>query len=259
MNFELKITLWALACAYAIANSFIYSWAFWSAFDINILQFASFTEIFPSILYTVAIPCIAAVIALIAAEFWKKINRKIQSNFDRKLVRKIRYYWHVKYVAKLITLLIIIALLVLAILRVNKEKTNSDAFPWHLMLPAGAPMIVCMLAVSLILTKTNLFDKLQIPRKLAVITFCFIPTVCYCLGYIHSQRIINGKNTFIINSDGQCKSAPNTHYRYISSISDKVFAMSITDKSICIFKYNSLNLIQEKSISNMQPMSSNSI
>ena len=62
----------------------------------------------------------------------------------------------------------------------------------------------------------------------------------------NSTDILLGRHTLLVKSDTQCKSSDNTKYRYISSISDKAFALSLKDGSICIFKYNHLELIPEK-------------
>ncbi|MEX6047809.1 hypothetical protein AB6G44_03015 [Enterobacter hormaechei] len=254
MNIELKITLWALACAYAIGNSFIYSWAFWSAFDINILQFASVTDILPSILYTIAIPSIAVIISFAIAELWERLKKKFKDTFESAISKKIKYYEDIKYYAILTFNISSIIVFTFLTYKLHKEKNNSEPFPIDIYLQAGIPALVCMLAVLVIFHKTNLFDNLKIPRKFAIFIFCFIPTVCYIWGYISSQQILNGKNTLLVKSDGQCKSEPTTQYRYISSISDKAFAMSLKDGSICIFKYNFLSLIPESNSKKLHPL-----
>uniref|UniRef100_UPI001B30F21F hypothetical protein n=2 Tax=Enterobacterales TaxID=91347 RepID=UPI001B30F21F len=96
MNIELKITLWALACAYALGNSFIYSWTFWTAFDIDILQFASLTDLIPSIIYNLTIPFVIVVLAVIVAEVWIRLKTRIEEIIDAYLSSYIKNYEKVK-------------------------------------------------------------------------------------------------------------------------------------------------------------------
>lgn len=261
MNIELKITLWALACAYAIGNSFVYSWVFWSAFEINILQFASFTDILPSILYTIAIPCVVVIVGLMAADFWEKFNRKVISVLENIINSRITYYNDIK--DKFTNIILTIAGVVILIKLIVFYKTEEgslfiQAFPWGELPKLTFPFIIAIVFFYLLIKKTKFLNELKLARTLAIVIICLIPVACYMWGYINSTKIINGKDTFLVESDEQCKSSQDTKYRYISSISDKVFAISLTDGTICIFKYNSLKLTPEKNIVNLKPMATSS-
>lgn len=262
MNIELKITLWALACAYAIANSFIYSLSFWSTFDIDILQFASFSEIFPAIIYTIAIPCILVVIGFAMVDFWQRLQLKIHNFIDNQMSAKIKNYELIKNTALALTSLACIIFGVYGIIsayNAGKETSSTGSYPWEELMKASIPLCVAFLAIYLINKKTTFLIELKVARKVAILIICTIPVVCYYWGYVNSTRIKNGINTLLVQSDGQCKSSPNTQYRYISSISDKAFAISLADSSICVFKYNSLSLTPEKNNKKLQPVASNSI
>ncbi|AWC84816.1 MULTISPECIES: hypothetical protein [Enterobacter cloacae complex] len=262
MNIELKITLWALACAYAIGNSFIYSWAFWSAFEINILQFASFTEILPSILYTIAIPCIVVSIGIVAADYWEKLKTQAYSMIENEFAARIKYYHDIKYIF-LISVSAIGAIVgiiaAVALYKSDKEGASIENYPWGDILQVAIPFAISVFAFWLITKKTTFLNELKLARRLAIIIICILPVVSYLWGYINSTKIINGRDTFLIQSDGQCKTPSNTKYRYISSISDKVFALSLSDGSVCVFKYNSLQLTPEQAVNNMKAIPSTNI
>lgn len=259
MNIELKITLWALACAYAIGNSFIYSWAFWSAFGINILQFASFTDILPSILYTIAIPCIAVSIGIVAADFWEKFKTQAYSIIENEFATRFKYYHDIKNIF-LISVSAITAIIgvigSIALYKSDKESAAIESYPWNDIIQVAIPFIISVLSFWLITKKTTFLNELKLARKLVIIIICILPVVSYLWGYINSTKIINGRETFLIESDGKCKTSTNSKYRYISSISDKVFALSLSDGSVCVFKYNSLQLTPEQPVNNMNALSS---
>ncbi|WP_158150469.1 hypothetical protein [Pantoea ananatis] len=262
MNIELKITLWALACAYAILNSFIYSWSFWSAFDINILQLASFSDIFPSILYTIAIPCILAIIFLVSADLWERMQSKTQSYIEGKMVIHVKYYDHFKKVRSFLfgMTMSIFSLIFIVIVYVRKTKPNSvQEFASSEFGQFIIPISLSFIAIFIMLKKTNFLKSLNVTRQPCIIIICFLPSVFFIWGHVNSNYIKNGKDTFLIESDAKCKSPSDVKYRYISSISDKVFAMSLSDNSICIFKYDSLKLTPENSIAHLSALPINSI
>ena len=257
MTIEYKITLWAMACAYAIGTSFLYSWAFWSVFDINILQFASFSEIFPSILYTITIPCILVIIALSVMNSWEYFREKINENIERHITSKIKHFEKIKNLSLLFVLLINLITGTISTVKTYNEPASTTDYPWADTFQAALPFAIALIAIYLISKKTSFLMELKIGRKLAILILCFIPVACYLWGYVNSTKIMNGKDTLLVQSDGQCKSTPTTKYRYISSISDKAFAMSLADGSICIFKYNSLKLTPEKNSFQLEPLGSN--
>ncbi|MBB1228828.1 hypothetical protein [Pantoea pleuroti] len=262
MNIELKITLWALACAYAILNSFIYSWSFWSAFDISILQFASFSDIFPSILYTITIPCIVAIIGLASAEFWDRIQRKTYSILGREILVFGKHYNYMQTIMNMLSGITFTAcslILIVLIYIYYKKPVSVQEFVSSEFGQFTIPILISFIAIFIILYKTNFLKELNLKRQLCIIIICFIPSVCFIWGHVNSSNIKNGIDTFLIESDGKCKSPSDVKYRYISSISDKVFAMSLSDRSVCIFKYDSLKLTPENGIAHMKVLPINSI
>lgn len=247
MNIELKITLWALACAYALGNSFIYSWTFWTAFDINILQFASITDIIPSIIYNLILPFAFLIFSVIAAEIWARIKEYIEGIIDHCLSPHLKNYEKIKFVARVLISVMAGIGAIIALIYSTKnasERPSTDNLPWLELIKLVILLAVTMFVCHSIIFKTSFLAKVKY-RILIMICICFAPTASYLWAVINSNKIINGKDTFIVKSDTQCNSSPDIQLRYISSISDKAFALSLKDGSICIFKYNTLELIPE--------------
>lgn len=247
MNIELKITLWALACAYALANSFIYSWTFWSAFDINILQFASFTDIIPSIIYTLTVPFIVVISSMLGAGIWKVIDRKMEGIIEGYLSPHIKNYDKIKaYSGILATIIFILAIGIVSnyIIKTNPTRFHSNKFEWKEFMKIMLPFIITYALVFWITKKTSFISNYK-HRSLIIFCICILPITSYVWAIANSKDILRGRNTLLVKSDSQCNSSKDTHYRYISSISDKAFALSLKDGSVCIFKYNHLELISE--------------
>jgi hypothetical protein len=78
---------------------------------------------------------------------------------------------------------------------------------------------------------------------------CYLPTIFFSKGVYNGEEILNGKNSFLVESNSKCTSSNSTKYRYIDTLSDKVFAMSLADNSICIFKYDYIKLSRESNLS----------
>lgn len=245
MNIEYKITLWALACIYAIGNSFIYSWTFWSSFNINILQFVSFSEVIPSILYTVLIPCGIMILMFTSINHWDK-NHPPKNNNNNELTgnkSKIK-----KTSFTLFKVLFVIGIFYNFVQELNSLKnmfsTDKDLFWVTIRTFIGITIVYA--ATDFIDYKTNFLLNFKTERRLIITILCIIPFICNVWAETKSYNIIHGKDTLLVQSDTQCNSTSKTKYRYISSISEKAFALSLTDGSICVFKYNYLKLTQEK-------------
>lgn len=248
MNIELKITLWALACAYALVNSFIYSWTFWTAFDINILQFASITDILPSIIYTLTIPFIVVILSMIGNEIWVKLNNKMESILDDLLGSYIKNYKKIKSYSIILVFIIfciVIGVAVVSIFKSLPAGQPSDPTAIKIILKFVIPFIIAFSAIYFIIFRTAFLAMIKY-RRVLIFCICLLPVTSYIWAMANSTDILLGRHTLLVKSDTQCKSSDNTKYRYISSISDKAFALSLKDGSICIFKYNHLELIPEK-------------
>jgi len=247
MNIELKVTLWALASAYALGNSFIYSWTFWTAFDINILQFASITDIIPSIIYNLILPFAILVLSVIVAEIWVRLKENIGKIIDNYLSPYLKNYEKIKLYARILATVTLVIVALIAVIYNNKlpsDLSSTSKFPWLEFSKLIMFVTLTFIIIHFIIFKSSFLSDFRY-RMLIIICIGFAPTASYVWAIKNSHAIINGIDTFIVKSDSQCKSSPDTQLRYISSISDKAFALSLKDGSICIFKYNTLELIHE--------------
>ncbi|WP_224376697.1 hypothetical protein, partial [Klebsiella michiganensis] len=65
MSITVKALSWTSFTAYAIANGLTYSWSFWRAFDINVLQYSAINDLLPSILFSIIIPILLIIAAIL--------------------------------------------------------------------------------------------------------------------------------------------------------------------------------------------------
>lgn len=248
MNIEYKITLWAVACIYAIVNAFIYSWTFWSSFDINILQFVSFSEIIPSILYIVFLPCTIMILMLTIVSQWDKNHPTKKHNPNDETVNsRSKFKTILSNTVKITLALGIFYNLAHQVISL-KEMLSTDKDMFWLMIRSFIGITITYAASDYLNYKTNFLSDVRADRRLIII-ICIIPFICNIWAATNSYNIKHGKDTLLIQSDAQCNPSSDTKYRYISSISEKVFALSLKDGSICVFKYNYLKLIPENNTS----------
>jgi len=249
MNIELKITLWALACTYAIVNSLIYSWVFWSTFDINILQFVSFSDAIPSILYTVFIPCTIMILSIILINHLDNrppSQKKEQNEKDTAIKSKQKKVKSIIiFILNLIPMLAAASQLIV-VFQALKELFLNNKETFLLMIKLLIGLSVAYLVINFLNYKTNFLVNLGNRRRATIIIICLIPFICGSWATKNAYDIIHGSDTMLVDADTKCNSTNDTQYRYISSLSDKAFALSLKDGSICIFKYNYLQLTPEK-------------
>ncbi len=245
MKFNFKLTPWAIVSTYAIGNSFIYSWTFWNKFKINILQFASFSDLLPSILYTLIIPIITALVGLYSSMLWKALINKIDS-----FVLNIFPSWHVRHellTRILITSSLSITFIIIALTTgiLQNSILESSNTPFKEILYICITIVASVFAAFIFESKTKLLSEFKILRRILIFTFFISPSASYNFAIFNANNIINGKDTFIVSTDSKCSNNPSEQYRYISSISDKAFSLSLQDGAICVFNYNYLKLTPE--------------
>lgn len=236
MTFKVKFFSWTAFSAYAIANGLIYSWSFWNKFNINILQYASINDLLPSIVFSILIPTILILLGIILSYVYAEVSGKITTFFLNALER------------------IVSNKINLDLGRFHKNLDNTVSIIGSiivlLIVPYDIKLIVGLLMASILGTyyikeKTNILSEFGTFRPFVLLVLTLMPYISYEAAQYNSSNIIDGKNTFIVKSDSPCITKKNKQYRYIATISDKTFAMSTKDKSICIFKYNFIELIPE--------------
>ncbi|MBA0213287.1 hypothetical protein [Pectobacterium brasiliense] len=238
----------ATISTYAISNSVIYSWAFWNRFNINILNYVSFNDLIPSILYSIALPCITLAVAIGVINIYTFFSARIIFKIKKAEINELTIpsFGHpginliggfFSYLGISITLLI--------------SYPNLDGFIYVVFLTFS--LALCLFIIN----KTMLLTELKKTRSLSILIICLIPVFCYFFAINTAENIKSGKNTYLISSDSECIASPTEKYRYISSISDKIFAISLKDNSICIFKYEFIKLVPEEKSVPVTPVSTN--
>ncbi|WNY85633.1 hypothetical protein [Leclercia adecarboxylata] len=237
MNVKINFYSWAAFSAYSIFNGLIYSWAFWNKFDINILQYTSIQDLLPSIIFLIALPIAAIILYFIFMYYWNKVNDRIwkitfkviHSNYSPSRPYNLKKILDFSQNAIAITGTALALILAPNSIRITIAITLG------------------LLAIyKLIQIRTTFLSELGEYRNVALLVLATIPAIIILLAEYNADKILNGKDTFIVKSDSLCTSESNNRYRYIASISDKAFSISTIDGSICIFKYNYLKLTREK-------------
>ncbi len=231
--------------AYAITNSCLYTWVFWGNFNINILQFTSVTDLIPSILYILAVPSISMLICSAFLITWMNSSESIANFLYRRFPKS---HLNFEFIVAS-TPSFIFAVLSLALVYYNYHM-RGNGFS-ILKDSVGSIVIFFIFLISssfsafLIDAKTNFLHQLKDFRSIMIIIIFLIPPLSYVTAIVDAKNIINGLNSYLIATDSQCSKNPNEKFRYITSVSNKAFALSLTDGSICVFSYNYLKLTPE--------------
>lgn len=236
MNIRINIYSWATLSAYAIINGLIYSWLFWSKFEINVLQYVAINDLLPSIIFLLTLPVILLIILFILMYYWEKINGIILNGYFaiiKKHFVPLRPYNLSKLYKYITSTGAVITLIILLITGPNELR---------LML------MFCMALIALhhvALRKTNILIECGEYRNTILMILMTIPIITFALAEYNAKNILKGVNTFLVTSDSPCTTDKQMQYRFIAAISDKAFALSIKNGSVCIFKYNYIKLERE--------------
>ncbi|VTQ57231.1 Uncharacterised protein [Campylobacter jejuni] len=233
---KINILSGALATAYLILCSALYLWVFWLYFDINILQFIDSSDIIKA----AALPAIPVITFSLVHFAIQQYN--ISTTEQRTEFREAGGFFKVFSYVQLIYLIIVIAIGLLAFgymvyiffTGTLPKKYSSFAFL------AGS-----ILSYFLI-NKDSFLEDWGKARVIAILSICYLPTYMMQSGIQEAEKIISGKDTYLISSNLSCSKNEKDKYRYIATLSDKIFSISLTDNSICIQHYEFLSLSKEK-------------
>lgn len=263
MNNKIKFFSLATFSLYSILNAVIYQWAFWDTFDVNIMQFMSINDLLPSIAFSVALPIAilgfyASVVSLL---FQKNIFSKISSPFmthkeENSTSPRI-------FISKNLT-----AEITLAPLPVQRSSHRKKVFSFLALLVTcfsgyllyispkdGLKVIIalgiCISIMRLLMKSREFIESLGNLALPIMVVVCSMPHVMCVSAITNANNILKKDDNYLVKSDSLCmKDDKSEKFRYIANVGDKAFAFSLTDKSICIFKYDKLRLIKEKSLIN---------
>lgn len=248
METKLKLSIWTMFLTYGVINAFIYAWFFWGRFGIDILQFSSFNDLIPSIIYTITVPTFLFILIVSVMSVAEFLLLKIRPIF---FIFAESHGIHKLYFLAL-DFLIIIAFSGLALYLFHHFYPGSEYFyilfkkssltSIMIKIICGALVVILGVIAS---AKKDFFPGIRKYRKLLFMILFSVPFASYGLADDQAELILNGINTHIITSEVDCGSNPKEKFRYIATVSDKIFALSLTNGSICIYKYSSLRLEPE--------------
>jgi len=269
MNNQIKLFSLTTLTFYSIFNGIVYQWSFWDCFNVNIMQFISINDLLPQIAVAIALP-----LALLGAyafmmtlffrsqTFGKIFNYaspvKLESSSTNLIQLPTRNEKNTLSLNKRdqIKVYILITLAALCFVFYSIYLYKTDGMKELTMMILSISMMILIIKIK---EFTSSLGKYAFPAMLII---SLMPHLMFVSGRANANIIIKGKNSYIIKSESICnKENKNEKFRFIANISDKAFAYSLSDKSICIFKYDSLMLIKENSINevSLNPLPSNRI
>ncbi len=229
-----KITITAILYFYVIFCSISYQWGFWLTFDINILSYLTLTEIVKNSVYP-ALPAVFIFLLFLGTAAGS--NLITENTTLEKGPNKIQ-----RVINSIVGLLLIINISLIIFIMIEQGATANG----YEKLKGIYPFIsfVVYLAVMLNLGKTNI----KILPHIGLFTAVFLPTVFFFGGTLKSDEILKDKTSgkYVVFEKGICTSTTNNKYKYIEVIDNKVFSLSLKDKSLCIRKAENFKLIDFK-------------
>lgn len=233
---KLNLQSGTVLTAYVLTCGSLYLWGFWLHFDLNILQFVDVTDIVKATI----LPMITT-LCLWAIQSITNVINNPTSDANRELWKAgggYRYPIYMQWV--LFACISISALISFGVMFLDGTKAEKYLVMGVLLLGA---------LYLWILIKTNILAEYKSMRAAILITILGMPLIFMHKGIGDAQGILKGKNTFLVESDNLCGSnLKNESFRYIGNLSDKGFAYSLKNNSLCIFKYEYIKLIKEKKI-----------
>lgn len=222
--------------AYLLTCGSLYLWGFWLHFDLNILQFVDVSDIVKAtILPMITSLCIMAIQS--ATNF---INNP-SSATSRELWNAGGGYRAPIYLQYAFFSFIAITTLIGFITSFISGTKAEKYFVIGFILMGGL--------YFWILIKTRVLVEYKRTRAAILIAILGMPLVFMQKGIRDAQDVLKGNNTFLVQSDNQCVSKENSEkFRFIGNLSDKGFAYSLKDQSLCIFKYEYIKLTKEKQV-----------
>jgi len=194
-----------------------------------------------------AIPIALLVVVFVLLNFWEFIVAHLFPKVDdfidaKKLPRCLAGFFQIFSVIAFIALLCFVFVSLYP--GFNFQAMVIDGFSYtKLMLGLG-----CYLLAAFLASLDNLLPKIENFRLVIFALFISMPIFVYSVADEQADLILKGVNTLVITSKVDCDSKQGERFRYISTVSDKTFALSLKDGSICIFKYSHLRLEAEDKI-----------
>jgi len=222
--------------AYFLTCGILYLWGFWLHFDLNILQFVDVSDIIKATI----LPMITSLCIWVLNSIINTINNPASASSRELWKAGGRYRLTVYLQWTFLAIIIIAALHNFVNIFLNSTKAEKY-FVMGFFLFGSVYFWVSF--------KTEILIEYKKQRPLLLAIIIGMPLIFMQRGIQDAKDILKGDNTFLVESNNLCNSKQNSEkFRYIGTLSDKGFAYSLNNNSLCIFKYDYIKLIKEKSI-----------
>ncbi|MGG8095883.1 hypothetical protein PGO14_09885 [Klebsiella aerogenes] len=225
----------AAATGYLMICSSLYLWVFWLHFDINILQFIDAADIIKAAAIP-SIPLISIMIFNIALQQYNVVDAETREKY-KAAGGGFKAY---SYAAT--AYIIFIVLFGLGVLSFSVYNLFTGTVPTKY---ASAALLIGCFFTYYLISKEKLFEDFGKLRLLVIVFLCYFPSHLMHQAIGDAKDIIAGKDTFLVSSNLSCSKNKRDKFRYIATLSDKVFSLNLTDQSLCIQHYEFLSLIRE--------------
>lgn len=229
INLQLGLTF----SGYILFCSFLYLWGFWRHFEINILQFVDTSDIakasiipaIPAVAMFVVVSILNAYSTPTAADTKKYIDA---GGAFKKYIIGVKIYYIV------LSLSVWIPNTYIIFTGSSSEKIMSISW-----------MLSSVLFVFLEM-KTSIFQELSEKlRSFSILTICLLPTIFLVRGDSDGYNVVKGIDTYLVTANVGCSENKNEQFRYIATLSNKAFSISLDNGSLCIQDFEYLHLIKE--------------
>ncbi|ELY3803194.1 hypothetical protein SMX72_001740 [Cronobacter sakazakii] len=219
---------------YCLLLSIAYLWGFWGHFDINILNYIGVSDIIKSAVWPMIIAVIMYLIQIALNLFNGPKSNLTVKYADMPKPEKIEHVIRCSYIVLMLGIFISGA--------IYSAITGSQMVRY-----AFCGWMLSAVVCYVISKNKEIMEQIPFKNKaLSCGIICFLPSVFLSHGVMEGERIITGKGTYLVESNVLCPDSDRNKYRYIDVLADKAFAISIHDGSICIFKFEYLKLVKEK-------------
>lgn len=204
-------------------------------FEFNFIEFIDISSIIKisafSMIPVLVMMLISASLGSIAA------NHHVQSiiktkNGDIKLAVDTKPFKIADYLTKLLAILVC-AISLPFVISSNITERLLGAFP-----------IASIFGLIYFTRNPGPLREINSSVRATIITIaCLLPSISILTGYTNGLNSINNNSPgFLLKNADNCSSNNENKFRYISASGEKLIALSINDKSICITSYKSFTL-----------------
>ncbi|MFU0880395.1 hypothetical protein ACM26M_03990 [Kluyvera cryocrescens] len=233
---KLNLLSGAAITAYLIMCSSLYLWTFWLHFDINILQFIDTGDIIKAAALP-TIPMIFLLISNIAMQQYNMMDAQTRTRYEAA-GGGFKAFTYAARVYMFGMAAIGITVLCTAVYKIFTGDLPIKYSSFALLLGAAAAFFLMF--------KTKILEDWGKIRFVVIAFLCYSPTHYMNKGIEDASDIIAGKNTYLLTSNLRCSDNDRDKYRYIATLSEKVFSINLSDSSLCIQRYDFLTLTREK-------------